>query len=80
MESFLGQLVHSADWDNTVNVNDREIALIGGGSSGIQILPRVQPIAKRVDHYMKGKTWISPIGAGFEELQARGAEGNCKQR
>lgn len=56
----------------------KDIALIGAGSSGIQVLPNIQPIAKRVDHYMSGKTWISPIGFGSEELRERGAIGNFK--
>lgn len=37
----------------------KNIALIGGGSSGIQLLPNMQPIVKHCDHYMKGKTWIA---------------------
>jgi hypothetical protein len=37
----------------------KKIALIGGGSSGIQLLPQMQPIVERCDHYMKGKTWIA---------------------
>lgn len=74
-------MVHSADWDSELTVEKMkglDIALIGAGSSGIQILPQIQPVVKSVDHYMASKTWISPIGFGSEELKERGAIGNCK--
>lgn len=59
-------------------MKNKTIALIGAGSTGVQILPQIQPVAKRVDHYFSGKTWILPIGFGSDELQLRGAVGNCK--
>jgi cation diffusion facilitator CzcD-associated flavoprotein CzcO len=80
-ERYKGQMVHSANWDSGLTIEKmkgRDIALIGAGSSGIQILPQIQPVAARVDHYMASKTWISPVGFGSEELKNRGATGNCK--
>lgn len=78
LETFKGNMVHSANWDHGLHLEDKDVALIGAGSSGIQILPTIQPITKKVDHYMSGKTWISPIGFGSEELHERGVVGNCK--
>ena len=78
LDTFEGRKVYTADWDASVEMEGKDIALIGAGSSGIQVLPQIQPIAKRVDHYMSGKTWISPIGFGSEEVFERGAVGNCK--
>ncbi|KAF2494389.1 cyclohexanone monooxygenase [Lophium mytilinum] len=78
LKDFKGKLVHSANWEEDTPLKDKDVALIGAGSSGIQILPTIQPIAKRVDHYMSGKTWISPIGFGSQELKLRGATGNFK--
>lgn len=80
LETFQGKLVHSARWGADTKWDGLDCALIGGGSSGIQILPTIQPTAKRVDHYMSGKTWISPVGFGSEELTARGVVGNCKSQ
>ena len=31
IENFKGKIVHSADWDNTVCLKDKTIALIGNG-------------------------------------------------
>lgn len=59
--------MHSANWDTKFDWVGKRVALIGAGSSGIQILPQIQPQAKQVVHFMKGKTWISPVGYGAEE-------------
>jgi cation diffusion facilitator CzcD-associated flavoprotein CzcO len=59
LKDFKGHLVHSADWDHSLDVTGRKVALIGAGSSGIQILPNIQPKVERCDHYVKGKTWIA---------------------
>ncbi|KAH6988311.1 hypothetical protein BKA56DRAFT_477752 [Ilyonectria sp. MPI-CAGE-AT-0026] len=73
IEDFQGTKVHSANWDPSLDLKDREVALIGAGSTGIQILPAIQPIVKRVDHYMKGQNWISELGIGGDELVRRQA-------
>lgn len=72
LDSFKGPKMHSANWDTSFNVDGKTVALIGGGSSGIQILPQIQPKAARVHHNMKGKTWIPPVGFGAQALVERG--------
>lgn len=59
--------MHSANWDDTFDWTDKKIALIGAGSSGIQILPQIQPKAKHIVHFVRGKNWISPVGYGAED-------------
>jgi cation diffusion facilitator CzcD-associated flavoprotein CzcO len=81
LSEFQGKVLHSANWQDWVHGFDatgKNIALIGGGSTGIQILPQIQPLAKQVVHFMKGKQWISPVGVGGAEAAKRGVQGNCK--
>ncbi|KIW76442.1 hypothetical protein Z517_11188 [Fonsecaea pedrosoi CBS 271.37] len=79
LDKFKGTKVHTAKWDTSLDLKGKNVALIGAGSTGIQILPEIQPIVNRVDHYMKGKNWISPTGIGGDELARRKAEtGNFK--
>lgn len=63
--------MHSAGWDTSYDYTDKKVALIGAGSSGIQILPNILPKVKHVDHYMKSRTWITPGGIGSEGLLDR---------
>ena len=43
LHSFTGHLAHSARWNDTYNYADRTVAVIGSGSSAIQIVPELQP-------------------------------------
>lgn len=67
-------LTHSADYDESIDLRGKRVALIGGGSTGIQILPKIQKEAATVNHYMKGRTWIPPAGFGGEGLAERGGD------
>ncbi|KAF2179966.1 FAD/NAD(P)-binding domain-containing protein [Zopfia rhizophila CBS 207.26] len=60
LEIFKGATVHSAAWPKDLKISDQRIAVIGSGSSAIQIIPSIQPIAKRVDAYLRSRTWIQP--------------------
>lgn len=54
------------------------MAVIGNGSSGIQIVPGILPKVTRIDHYVRSRQWIAPSFAR-EQIDKRG-EGleNCK--
>ena len=41
MENFKGKLMHSASWDQAFDLRGKKVAVIGTGSSGIQILPQI---------------------------------------
>lgn len=79
LNDFKGPVIHSADWDDSVDLKDKRIALIGGGSSGIQILPTLQPVAKHIDHYNRSQMWIALGGfAGEEAFKRNPTGGNCE--
>jgi cation diffusion facilitator CzcD-associated flavoprotein CzcO len=54
------------------------MAVIGNGSSAIQIVPGIQPTVQRIDHYVRSKTWISTTFAA-EKVKERGQLDNCKK-
>jgi len=53
------------------------VAVVGAGSSGIQIVPSLQPLVKSMDHYVRGRTWIA-ASFGNELVRERnhGEDGN----
>ncbi|KAB8218143.1 hypothetical protein BDV33DRAFT_176009 [Aspergillus novoparasiticus] len=63
---FKGKLVHSAAWDAEWDVSGLSVAVIGAGSSAIQIVPAIQPKVKHLDNYVRGQTWIAPPVAEAE--------------
>ena len=63
IKDYQGHLRHTSDWDPKFDPSGKRIAVIGNGASGIQVLPQLQKVAARIDHYVRNKTWVaSPIG------------------
>ncbi|KIX03853.1 uncharacterized protein Z518_07406 [Rhinocladiella mackenziei CBS 650.93] len=66
IETFKGKLMHSASWDQGFDFTDKSVAVIGIGSSGIQILPQVAKKARHTTLFARSQTWITP-SAGITE-------------
>lgn len=49
----------------------KRVAVVGNGSSGIQIVPALLPDVPHIDHYMRSRTWVSPSFAR-EHIDKRG--------
>ncbi|KAJ4176313.1 hypothetical protein NW755_014487 [Fusarium falciforme] len=72
LQSFKGQLVHSANWPSEFNYKGLTVAVIGNGSSGVQILPEIQPEVKSLIHFVREPTWVVPSRL---QVLAQGAGG-----
>ena len=55
LHDFKGPYMHSADYDETFDPTGKIVAVVGGGSTGVQVLPEVQKVAKQVHQYMRSK-------------------------
>lgn len=60
LHDFKGNLIHSAQWPKDFDYKGKTVAVIGNGSSGIQIVPAIQPDVKRLVHVVRTPTWIIP--------------------
>ncbi|VDB82952.1 unnamed protein product [Peniophora sp. CBMAI 1063] len=64
LKSFGGTRVHSARWDVSEEVmedwKDKNVAVVGNGSTGIQIVTALQPRVKTLTHFIRDKTWLPP--------------------
>ncbi|RVX75856.1 hypothetical protein B0A52_00213 [Exophiala mesophila] len=77
IHDFKGKLLHSANWDSDYDVTGQNIAVIGAGSSGIQIVPTLQSKVKSMDHYVRGRTWIAAsFGSELVRERNNGKDGN----
>ncbi|OQV04653.1 hypothetical protein CLAIMM_09506 [Cladophialophora immunda] len=78
LHDFKGELLHSANWDENWDPTNKTVAVIGSGSSAIQIVPCLQPKVKRLDNYVRGRTWISPPFAPSEVEKHTSEEANFR--
>ena len=64
IETFQGELFHSAQWDHDVDLAGKRVAVIGTGASAIQIVPEVQQILQssggHLDVYQRTAPWVIP--------------------
>ncbi|OAA68498.1 flavin-binding monooxygenase [Niveomyces insectorum RCEF 264] len=60
LHDFKGDLIHSARWPAEFEYKNKNVAVIGNGASGIQIVPAIQPDVKKLVHIVRTPTWIVP--------------------
>jgi len=57
-EDFAGPSFHSAEWDHSVDMTDKNVGVIGVGASAAQLIPEIAKIAKRLTVYQRSPNWI----------------------
>ncbi|MFC4128687.1 flavin-containing monooxygenase [Nocardia rhizosphaerae] len=60
ISSFEGEIFHSARWNHQASLAGKKVAVIGTGSSAVQIIPAIAPQAQRLDVYQRTATWVMP--------------------
>ncbi|KAF8967752.1 hypothetical protein BDZ97DRAFT_1916690 [Flammula alnicola] len=60
---YKGKLLHTAHWDQSVDLTGKHVGLIGNGSSGIQVLPAISSQADRITTFIRAPAWVSPVQA-----------------
>nr|WP_227554241.1 NAD(P)/FAD-dependent oxidoreductase [Acinetobacter lanii] len=60
IESFKGEMFHSARWNHDADLKGKRIAVIGTGASAIQFIPQVQPLAKQLLVFQRTAPWVLP--------------------
>ncbi|GAA6006877.1 hypothetical protein JCM10207_009123 [Rhodosporidiobolus poonsookiae] len=79
IHDFKGKKLHSASYPDQPDAEtDKTVAVIGSGSSSVQIVPTLQKYAARVDNYVRGATWIATPFASTELLKRQPDANNYK--
>ncbi|MDQ2676240.1 MAG: NAD(P)/FAD-dependent oxidoreductase [Actinomycetota bacterium] len=60
LESFEGAAFHSAEWDHSVDLTGKKVAVIGTGASAIQFVPAIAGQVGRLDLYQRTAPWVLP--------------------
>jgi cation diffusion facilitator CzcD-associated flavoprotein CzcO len=71
LHDFEGTLAHSANWPRDLDWSGKRVAVIGTGSSSIQMLPHLAETAEHVTVFMRNQTYIAPqFGANVMNTDA----------
>jgi cation diffusion facilitator CzcD-associated flavoprotein CzcO len=60
IESFAGARIHTAQWDHSVSLKGRRVAIIGTGASAAQVLPGIADDAAEVTVFQRSAAWVFP--------------------
>lgn len=66
IDDYRGHLRHTSNWDSSFDPAGKNVAVIGNGASGIQVVPNLQLVSKHVTHFVRNPTWIATSWAGDE--------------
>lgn len=58
--TFAGPAFHSAQWDHTVDLTGKRVAVIGTGASAIQFVPEIQPQVASLALFQRTPPYILP--------------------
>ncbi|MGV9411599.1 flavin-containing monooxygenase [Nocardia sp. NPDC003693] len=58
LDEFTGDVVHTARWDDAVRTAGKRIAVLGTGSTGVQVVSALQPAAERITHFVRSPQWV----------------------
>jgi len=66
LDSYRGRLIHTADWDHSVDLAGKRVSVIGAGASAVQVIPQIQPLVKELSVYIRTSSWITSLPDSFE--------------
>lgn len=61
LEEFSGALFHSARWDRRVKVKDQRIAIVGTGSTGVQLVCSLAGTARNTILFQRTAQWVLEV-------------------
>ncbi|MGA8331477.1 MAG: 2-phospho-L-lactate guanylyltransferase [Mycobacterium sp.] len=58
VDAFEGPVMHTAEWDHTTDLSDADVALVGVGASGVQVLPHLAARTRSTVVFQRSAPWI----------------------
>ncbi|MFE9790015.1 flavin-containing monooxygenase [Nocardia salmonicida] len=60
LDRFEGKVFHSSQWDRSVDLHGKRVAVIGTGASAIQFVPAIQPHVEQLTLFQRTAPWVMP--------------------
>lgn len=64
LHDFRGPLLHTAKWDDSVNLSGRKVGIIGNGSTGVQVMTAIAPLVGQLISFQRHPQYSVPSGQG----------------
>ncbi len=60
LESFRGELFHTARWNHEYELGGKRVGVIGTGASAVQVVPSIAPQVERLSVFQRTPAWVVP--------------------
>jgi len=60
LQSFTGELFHTARWNHDYDLTGRRVAVIGTGASAVQVVPSIAPQVAKLSVFQRTPAWVMP--------------------
>jgi cation diffusion facilitator CzcD-associated flavoprotein CzcO len=60
LDTFPGEVFHSARWNHDYDLAGQRVAVVGTGASAIQVVPAIQPAVSQLTLFQRTPAWIMP--------------------
>lgn len=60
LDTFPGEVFHSARWRHDVPLAGKRVAVVGSGASAVQFVPAIQPEVKALHLFQRTAQWVLP--------------------
>ncbi|WP_404366296.1 flavin-containing monooxygenase [Sphingomonas sp. MMS24-J45] len=61
LDSFTGEVLHTSNWRDDVDLTGKRVAVIGNGASGMQVAPAIADQVAEMTIFARSKQWIAPF-------------------
>jgi cation diffusion facilitator CzcD-associated flavoprotein CzcO len=60
LQSFAGEIFHTARWNHEQDLTGRRVGVIGTGASAVQVVPEIAPRVARLSVFQRTPAWVMP--------------------
>jgi cation diffusion facilitator CzcD-associated flavoprotein CzcO len=60
LETFAGEIFHTARWNHDYDLGDKRVGVIGTGASAVQVVPSLAPVVRRLSVFQRTAAWVVP--------------------
>ena len=68
MKDFQGKVFHTTRFDHGIDYSDKNVAVVGTGASGMQMVPELADLAKHITVFQRTPSWVFPAEGYREQL------------
>jgi 4-hydroxyacetophenone monooxygenase len=61
LDTFTGQVLHTSDWRDDLDLNGKKVAVVGNGASAMQVVPAIAPQVGELTIFARSKQWAAPF-------------------